>query len=234
MSPAFGTLKEIEAGAAVFIDANIFLYHYAGISEDCTEFLGRCASGELKGTTAAHLVAEVLHRAMIMEAMAKNLAPKSNATGRALSSPLARDLYPQASTAEVDPRAKPGALTRDVNTRLSAAEADPQTKLGAPAAAPSAVVAKLKADPGTVRRLSDHAAAGAAIMDMGVDVIPLTAEILRASGWVRSQSGLLVNDSLTVATMRACGITALATNDEDFARIDGIRLYRPAVGAAGK
>lgn len=171
MSPALGTLKEIETGAAVFIDANIFLYHYAGISEDCTEFLGRCASGELKGTTAAHLVAEVLHRAMIMEAMAKNLAPKSN------------------------------------------------------------VVAKLKADPGTVRRLSDHAAAGAAIMDMGVDVVPLTAEILRASGWVRSQSGLLVNDSLTVATMRACGITALATNDEDFARIDGIRLYRPAVAA---
>ncbi|MGA2585599.1 MAG: type II toxin-antitoxin system VapC family toxin [Candidatus Aminicenantales bacterium] len=191
MSPAFGTLKEIEAGAAVFIDANIFLYHYAGISEDCTEFLGRCASGELKGTTAAHLVAEVLHRAMIMEAMAKNLAPKSNAKGRAFA-------------AEVDPRAKPGA--------------------------PSAVVAKLKADPGIVRRLSDHAAAGAAIMDMGVDVIPLTAEILRASGWVRSQSGLLVNDSLTVATMRACGTTALATNDEDFARIDGIRLYRPTGG----
>jgi predicted nucleic acid-binding protein len=191
MSPAFGTLKEIETGAAVFIDANIFLYHYAGISEDCTEFLGRCASGELKGTTAAHLVAEVLHRAMIMEAMAKNLAPKSNVKGRAFA-------------AEVDPRAKPGA--------------------------PSAVVAKLKADPGIVRRLSDHAAAGAAIMDMGVDVIPLTAEILRASGWVRSQSGLLVNDSLTVATMRACGITALATNDEDFARIEGIRLYRPAGG----
>jgi hypothetical protein len=59
--------------------------------------------------------------------------------GRAFGSPLARDLYPRASTAEVDPRAKPGALTRDVNTRLSTAEADPQTKPGAPAAARAAV-----------------------------------------------------------------------------------------------
>jgi hypothetical protein len=59
--------------------------------------------------------------------------------GRALGSPLARGFYSRASTAEVDPRAKPGALTRDVNTRLSTAEADPQTKPGAPAAAPAAV-----------------------------------------------------------------------------------------------
>ncbi|MDP2916121.1 MAG: hypothetical protein Q8O91_11810, partial [Candidatus Aminicenantes bacterium] len=48
--------------------------------------------------------------------------------GRAFGSPLARGFYPRASTAEVDPRAKPGALTRDVNTRLSTAETDPQTK----------------------------------------------------------------------------------------------------------
>jgi len=59
--------------------------------------------------------------------------------GRAFGSPLARGLYSRASTAEVDPRAKPGALTRDGNTRLSTAEADPQTKPGAPAAAPAAV-----------------------------------------------------------------------------------------------
>jgi len=52
---------------------------------------------------------------------------------------LARGLYLRASTAELDPRAKPRALTRDVNTPLSTAEADPQTKLGAPTAAPAAV-----------------------------------------------------------------------------------------------
>jgi hypothetical protein len=59
--------------------------------------------------------------------------------GRAFGSPLARSLYPRASTAEVDPRVKPGALTRDVNTRVSTAEADPQTEPGAPATAPAAV-----------------------------------------------------------------------------------------------
>ena len=89
---------------------------------------------------------------------------KAQVKGRAFGSPLARGLYTRASTAEVDPRVKPGApaaveaavsaqaapaqeakpvpaLTRDVNTRLSTAEADPQTKPGPPAAAPAAVVA---------------------------------------------------------------------------------------------
>jgi len=62
--------------------------------------------------------------------------------GRAFGSPLARGFYTRASTAEVDPRAKPGALTRDVNTRLSTAETDPRPKTGAPAAAPAAVESK--------------------------------------------------------------------------------------------
>jgi putative ABC transport system ATP-binding protein len=35
--------------------------------------------------------------------------PRPPVKGRAFGSPLARDLYPRASTAEVDPRAKPGA-----------------------------------------------------------------------------------------------------------------------------
>jgi hypothetical protein len=86
---------------------------------------------------------------------------KAQIKGRAFGSPLARGLYSRASTAEVDPLAKPGApaaveaavsaqaapaqeakpapaLTRDVNTRLSTAEADPQAKPGAPAAVPPA------------------------------------------------------------------------------------------------
>ncbi|MDP2914652.1 MAG: hypothetical protein Q8O91_04275, partial [Candidatus Aminicenantes bacterium] len=81
----------------------------------------------------------------------KGRAFAAEVKGRAFGSPLTRVLYQRASTAEVDPRAKPrapaavdprakpGALTRDVNTRLSTAETDPQTKPGAPAAAPAAV-----------------------------------------------------------------------------------------------
>jgi len=40
---------------------------------------------------------------------AKNKSEAERAKGRASGSPLARDLYPRASAAEVDPRAKPGA-----------------------------------------------------------------------------------------------------------------------------
>jgi mRNA interferase RelE/StbE len=59
--------------------------------------------------------------------------------GRAFSSPLARGFYPRASTAEVDPRAKPGAPARGSNPLAGTAETDPQAKPGAPTAAPAAV-----------------------------------------------------------------------------------------------
>jgi glucokinase len=80
-----------------------------------------------------------IHGCLETEASAPAIVRKYQALvkGRAFGSPLARGLFPRASTAEVDPRVKPGALTRDVNTRLSTAEADPQTKPGAPAAAGS-------------------------------------------------------------------------------------------------
>ena len=40
-------LTEIPEGEAVFIDANIFIYHFAGASEECKEFLKDCAKKEL-------------------------------------------------------------------------------------------------------------------------------------------------------------------------------------------
>ena len=35
------TLAEIEEGAGVFVDANIFIYHFVGASSDCTSRLDR-------------------------------------------------------------------------------------------------------------------------------------------------------------------------------------------------
>ena len=39
MSPAYMTFKEIAAGAEVFIDANIFVYHFLDKSSNCSDFL---------------------------------------------------------------------------------------------------------------------------------------------------------------------------------------------------
>jgi predicted nucleic acid-binding protein len=53
------TLAEIPDGAAVFIDANVFVYHFAGASPQCTRLLARCETNEVRGATSALVLAEV-------------------------------------------------------------------------------------------------------------------------------------------------------------------------------
>lgn len=71
-------LQELPAGQTVFIDANIFIYHFTGISQECSSFLERCERGELWGVTAVHILLEVLHRLMMIEAVTKGLVTSGN------------------------------------------------------------------------------------------------------------------------------------------------------------
>jgi len=73
MSRGLLSLRDIPAGGDVFIDANIFIYHFTGNSLECTDFLSRCEEGELKGATSSLVLAEVLHRLMLAEASFKRL-----------------------------------------------------------------------------------------------------------------------------------------------------------------
>jgi predicted nucleic acid-binding protein len=66
-------LDAVGAGVTVFIDANIFIYHFTGASEECTALLSRCEQGELDGVTAVNAQLEVLHRLMLVEAVNKKL-----------------------------------------------------------------------------------------------------------------------------------------------------------------
>ncbi|MBI4482927.1 MAG: type II toxin-antitoxin system VapC family toxin [Acidobacteria bacterium] len=50
------------------IDANIFLYHFAGSSLECRNLLERAASQEVSGSFAITTALEVTHRLMWMEA----------------------------------------------------------------------------------------------------------------------------------------------------------------------
>ena len=43
-----------------------------------------------------------------------------------------------------------------------------------------------------------------------------------------AQKRLLTNDALTLAVMEKLGVTALATNDDDFAAVAGITVYKPS------
>jgi predicted nucleic acid-binding protein len=65
------TFADIPGGAAVFLDANTFIYHF--VSEPtygaaCTSFLERVERREVEGWVSAHVLAEVSHRLMTIEA----------------------------------------------------------------------------------------------------------------------------------------------------------------------
>lgn len=65
----------------VFIDANIFVYHFSGPTEYtdfCSRFLQRIEEGRLSGFTSTLVLAETLHRLMIIEATTKlQIVPKA-------------------------------------------------------------------------------------------------------------------------------------------------------------
>lgn len=65
-------LADIPAGATVFLDANIFVYHFAPhpvLHLPCQQLLERCTQGELVGYTSAHVLTNVAHRTMTLEAI---------------------------------------------------------------------------------------------------------------------------------------------------------------------
>jgi predicted nucleic acid-binding protein len=66
-----GRLSEVPNGLSVFVDANIFIYHFSGptpLSPACSAFLGRIEGGAIRGLTSTIVLVEVLHRLMILEA----------------------------------------------------------------------------------------------------------------------------------------------------------------------
>lgn len=73
-------LVELKTGETVFIDANIFLYHFTGVSEECKEFLRRCEDRDLFGVTGLTILTEVCHFLMIAEAIKRKLIPSQKPT----------------------------------------------------------------------------------------------------------------------------------------------------------
>ena len=69
---ASSSLAEIPDGTSVFIDANVFIYHFSGptpLSTACSAFLQRVEDGLLRGLTSTVVLIEVLHRLMVLEAV---------------------------------------------------------------------------------------------------------------------------------------------------------------------
>ena len=83
------SLADLRDGDHVFIDANIFIYHFGGRSLECKALLERCARGELIGYTSTPVLAEVLHRRMVAEAIAKGLVTARTAVRKLGETPEA-------------------------------------------------------------------------------------------------------------------------------------------------
>jgi predicted nucleic acid-binding protein len=66
-------LEDVPDGERIFIDANILIYHFSGISSECRAFLQRCESKSIAAFTGVHVLLEVTHRLMILEAVHKGL-----------------------------------------------------------------------------------------------------------------------------------------------------------------
>ena len=56
------TLDEIKSGKKVFIDANIFIYHFTGVSDECSGFLNWCEQVDLYGLTSVIVLISSIHR----------------------------------------------------------------------------------------------------------------------------------------------------------------------------
>lgn len=87
------TLADVPRSSAVFIDANILIYHFAGRSDDCSDFLARIEAGEVCGYTGQTILSKVAHRLMMIEAAEKDFPIGSNPSARLAQRPdLVRQL----------------------------------------------------------------------------------------------------------------------------------------------
>ncbi len=84
------TFADIPAGATVFLDANVLVYHFAPhpvLQPRCQELVERCSTGDLRGYTSAHVVSNVAHRLMAFEAIQRFGLPAAGVTRRLLRHP---------------------------------------------------------------------------------------------------------------------------------------------------
>jgi uncharacterized protein len=66
-------LEDLPGGTPIFVDANFLIYHFSGISQECRAFLQRRESRQVEAFTGVHIVLEVMHRLIMLEALQKGL-----------------------------------------------------------------------------------------------------------------------------------------------------------------
>ena len=92
---------------------------------------------------------------------------------------------------------------------------------------PGNAAKKLREKVELAKKLSGYQQQVASIPEMGIDVLVLDLDVMRRSADLRTEHGLMVNDSHLCASALVSGVTAMASADRDFERVGAIQLYRP-------
>src|SRR5262245_58699498 len=162
--------SDLPAGATVFVDAGPFIHHFepnAVFGPAATDFLDRIENQELNAVATTHIISEIAHRLMTIEAM-QAFGWKS-----------------------------------------------------------AGIALKLRNHPAEVQTLKRFRQAIQEIPLFRIRILTIDPAWLDPAAAVSQQTGLLHNDALTVAVMRAQGITNRASADPDFDRVPGITRYGP-------
>jgi predicted nucleic acid-binding protein len=64
-------LAAMPSGTRVFLDTNVFVFHYRGKSASCTALINRIAHGDVIGYVNTQVLSDLLHKLMLAEAAAK-------------------------------------------------------------------------------------------------------------------------------------------------------------------
>lgn len=80
-------IKHLPNKTKCLVDANILIYHLNGASPECRDFLSRVASQDVEAYLTTIIVAEVLHRQMLIEAVEKGLVSPGKAVRKLKTNP---------------------------------------------------------------------------------------------------------------------------------------------------
>jgi predicted nucleic acid-binding protein len=164
------TFADIPAGTRLFVDANVMSYyflHVTSLFELCEPLFHRAVRRQITLHTAANVAADVVHRAMVSEAIARF-----------------------------------GLQNREA-------------------------VNFIKTHPEDVRQLEKYKQVPGWFTQARINILPVTYREIHNSKQFRDTYGLLTDDSIILAVMSRYKIADLATNDRDFQRVPGIRLWTP-------
>ena len=89
------------------------------------------------------------------------------------------------------------------------------------------VLRKLRERPDVVMGLRRHVAQLRSIVSWGIEVLPIDISCALRAADLRATTGLLTNDAIILATMRDERVSAIATADRAFERVEGLQVFPP-------